>query len=106
VQVANTRQHAHIKGHEVMRDELLFNEHEMYGVVEGQKRAVIERVMSIPPNALLNTSEYDLIHSIMKAFRLNVPIIKDDEIHIAESVETQVGAALLDSRLNYNTAMK
>ena len=73
-----------------MREELLFNKHEMYGVIQGQTDAVKERVQSIPPNTILNASEHDLIQSLVEEFRLNVPVIKEGEIYIAESGESPV----------------
>jgi hypothetical protein len=47
-------------------------------------------VQSIPANTLLNASEQDLQQALVEEFRLNVPIIKDEDIYIAHSGETQV----------------
>jgi hypothetical protein len=73
-----------------MSDELLFNKYELYGVVQSQTEAVKKHVRGIPANTLLNASEHDLIASDVEEFRLDVPTLKEDEIHIAESVETQI----------------
>jgi len=43
-----------------MSDELLFNTHDIFSVIQGQTQAVKKRVQSIAPN------------------RLNVPVIKDE----------------------------
>jgi hypothetical protein len=73
-----------------MSEELLFNRFSIFGVVEGQKESVKKYAQSIPANTLLNASEQDLIQSVTEDFRLNVPVINDEEIYIAESSETQV----------------
>jgi hypothetical protein len=73
-----------------MSQELLFNKYQIFGVVQGQTEAVKKRVQSIPPNTLLNASEHDLVQALLEEFRLNVPVIKDEDIYIAHSGETQV----------------
>jgi hypothetical protein len=44
---------------------------------------------SDPGQYHLNASEQDLVQAVVED-HLNVPVIKDDDIHIAESGETQV----------------
>lgn len=73
-----------------MSQELLFNKCSIHDVLLGQPDAVKKRVQSIPTNTLLNASEQDLVQALVDEFRLNVPVIKDDDIHIAESGEAQV----------------
>jgi hypothetical protein len=73
-----------------MSHDLLFNKYEMYGVVQGQTATIKKKIQSIPANTLLNASEHDLIQALVEEFRLNVPVIKDDEIYIAHSGEAQV----------------
>jgi hypothetical protein len=51
---------------------------------------VKKHVQGIPANTLLNASEHDLIAGVVEEFRFDVPTLKEDEIHIAESGETQV----------------
>jgi hypothetical protein len=58
-----------------MSQELLFNKHQIFGVVQGQTEAVKKRVQSIPPNTLLNASEHDLVQAVVEEFRLKVPVI-------------------------------
>jgi hypothetical protein len=73
-----------------MSQELLFHKYSIHDVLLGQPDAVKKRVQAIPANTLLNASEQDLVRALVDEFRLNVPVIKDDDIHIAESGETQV----------------
>src|SRR5437588_1431866 len=73
-----------------MSQELLFNKYEIFGVVQANTEAVKKRVQSIEPNKLLNASENDLVQALVEESRLNVPVIKDEDIHIADSGETQV----------------
>jgi len=73
-----------------MSQEPLFNKYSIHDVLFGQPDAVKKRVQSIPANTLLNASEQDLVQAVAEEFRLNVPVIKDDDIYIAESGETQV----------------
>jgi hypothetical protein len=68
----------------------LFNKAEMYSVVQGHTNAVKKKVQAIPANTLLNASEHDVIQAVVDEFRLNVPIIKDDDLYIAHSGEAQV----------------
>jgi hypothetical protein len=73
-----------------MSQELLFNKFQIFGVVQGQTEAVKKRVQVIPPNTLLNASEHDLVQALVEEFRLNVPVIKDEDIYVAHSGEAQV----------------
>jgi hypothetical protein len=72
--------------------QLLFNKHQIFGVLQGQTEAVKKRVQSIPPNTLLNASEHDLVQALVEEFRLNVPVINDEDIYIAHSGETTNGS--------------
>lgn len=85
-----------------MRDELLFNKYQMYGVVQGQTATIKKKIQSIPANTLLNASEHDLIQALVEEFRLNVPVIKDDEIYIAHSGEAQVDVSRDPMRMIYD----
>jgi hypothetical protein len=71
-------------------EELLFNTYQIYSVVQGHGEALKKRVQSIPANTLLNASEQDLVQALVEEFRLNVSVIKDEEIYIAHAGETQV----------------
>lgn len=73
-----------------MSDELLFNKYDIFSVVQARTQTVKKRVQSIPANMLLNASEHDLVQALLDEFHLNVPVIKDEEIHIAHSGEAQI----------------
>ncbi|MDR3792352.1 MAG: hypothetical protein P4L03_03130 [Terracidiphilus sp.] len=73
-----------------MNDEHLFNKSEIFGVLQNQQQAVKNKIQAIPAATLLNASEHDLVEALIEEFRLNVPVIDDDGIYIAESGETQV----------------
>lgn len=73
-----------------MSEELLFNKYQIFSIVQGHTESLKKRVQSIPGNTLLNASEQDLVQALVEEFRLNVPVIKDDEIYIADASETQV----------------
>jgi hypothetical protein len=85
-----------------MSQEILFNTYQIFGVVQGQTEALKKRVQSIPPNTLLNASEHDLVEALLEEFRLNVPIIKDENIYIAHSGETQVDVSRDPMRMIYD----
>ena len=85
-----------------MNQELLFNKYQMYGVVQGQTATIKKKIQSIPANTLLNASEHDLIQALVEEFRLNVPVIKDDEIYIAHSGEAQVDVSRDPMRMIYD----
>ena len=78
-----------------MSEELLFNTYEIFSIVQGHTESLKKRVQSIPANTLLNASEQDLAQALVEEFRLNVPVIKDEEIYIAHA-----GATLTDKKLN------
>ena len=73
-----------------MIDDLLFSSGDIFSTVQGHTEALKKKIQSIPSNTVLNASEHDMIQALMEEFRLNVPVIKDDEIHIADAGETQV----------------
>lgn len=73
-----------------MRGDYLFNKYDIYSVIEHQKQHVAKAIQSIQPNYLLNASEEDLVKSLIDEFRLDVPVIKDAEIHVADHGEAQV----------------
>ena len=73
-----------------MSEELLFSKNDIFQVIEGQKAAVKQRVQEIPANKLLNASERDLVQALVEEFLLDVPVIEDEGIHIADSREREV----------------
>jgi hypothetical protein len=73
-----------------MSEELLFCKYQIYGVIQERTEAVKKRVQSIDPDTLLKASEDDLVKAFVEAFRFKVPVIRDEDIHIADSGEAQV----------------
>ncbi len=73
-----------------MSEEVLFSKNDIFQVIEGQKAAVKQRVQEIPANKLLNASERDLVQALVEEFLLDVPVIEDEGIHIADSREREV----------------
>jgi hypothetical protein len=73
-----------------MSDELLFSHGDIFSVIQGHTESLKKKMQSIPANTLLNASEQDLIQAVVEEFRLNVPVINDDDIYIAQAAETQV----------------
>jgi hypothetical protein len=81
--------------------EYLFNQYQIFGVVQGRTEDLKNKVQTIAPNILLNASEDDLVQAIVEEFRFNVPIIMDEAIYIAESEETQVDVSRDPMRLHF-----
>jgi hypothetical protein len=73
-----------------MTDELLFYKGDIFSVLQNHTETVKKKIQAIPPNTLLGASEHDLLERLVEEFRLNVPIVREDDIYIAQSGETQV----------------
>ena len=73
-----------------MDQEPLFNRYQIFGIIQGRTEAVKKKVQAIPANTLLNASEHDLVQALVEEFQLHVPTIKNDDIYIAHSGETEV----------------
>jgi hypothetical protein len=85
-----------------MNDELLFNKSKISGVLQNRAATVKKRIQAIPAATLLNASEHDLVEAFIEEFRLNVPVIDDDGIYIAESGEAQVDVSHDPMRMIYD----
>lgn len=85
-----------------MSQELLFNKYQIFDVVRSRTEAVKQRIQSLPANTLLNASKQDLVQALIEEFRLNVPVIKDEDIHIAHSGETRVDVSRNPMRMIYD----
>jgi len=85
-----------------MSDEPLFNTYQIYGVLQSRPVAVKERIQAIPASTLLNASEHDLVQTLIEEFRLDVPVIDEDGIYIAESGEAQVDVSRDPMRMIYD----
>jgi hypothetical protein len=70
--------------------EYLFSKHDIFTVIENQKAGLKKRIQEIPSSKILNASEHDLVQALIEEFRLDVPVIKDEEIAIEHWGETQV----------------
>lgn len=68
----------------------LFRDGPIFAALQGQTEAIKKEVQSIPANTMLSMSEHDLIEALIQKFRLDVPVINDDEVYIVHSGETQV----------------
>src|SRR5260370_20710558 len=82
--------------------EFLFGNRDIFSVVASQKMAIKKRVREIPANKVLNASEEDLVQALMEEFRLDVPVIREDDIHIAYSGEVQVDVSGDPRRMIYD----
>src|SRR5271165_354244 len=69
---------------------VLFNQHNIFDVLRNQEQKVREYVQKMPRDKLLGASEQDLIGALIEEFQLNVPVLKEDKIDIADHGETQV----------------
>jgi hypothetical protein len=77
-------------GWSAVSDEPLFNSADIFAVLRNQEHLLKKRVQSIPSDTVLTASEHDLAQALVDEFRLDVPVIKEDEIGIEDSRETQV----------------
>lgn len=71
----------------------------MFNVVEHQKQQVKKGVEGLDSNYLLNANEDELVKSLVDEYRLEVPVIKDDEIHVADYGEAKVDVSRDPNRL-------
>jgi hypothetical protein len=81
---------------------VLFIQSNILDVLRNQETEIKRRVQTIAANQLLSASEPGLIDSLIEEFRLNAPVLEEDEIYIAESVETQVDVRSLPNAWIYD----
>ena len=67
-------------------EQYLFSTRDILLVLESQKAKLVKRAQEIPGNTLLNASEYALVEE----FRLDVPVLKENERYLAHRGEVQV----------------
>ena len=67
----------------------LFSEYDMFPLLEGQKQAMLDEVVSIDGNRLLNTSDDDLCAYFVKKYRLHPPVLLEDKA-VVDPQETQI----------------
>ncbi len=73
-----------------MRDDHLFTNGDLHAVLENQKSQVKTKVQELNPDYLLNANEQDLAAAIVSEMMLEVPTIRENDIHIATHEETRV----------------
>lgn len=76
-----------------MRGEYLFSKVDMFSVIEHQKQQAGKRVQAIGSDQLQRATEDEIINQIVSEYRLDVPVIKDDKIYVAEHGESQVNTS-------------
>lgn len=67
----------------------LFSKYDWFSVQENQKRQLTAEISQMDGNRLLNTSPDDLCDYFEEKYRVNVPVLKEDEI-TADQNETQI----------------
>jgi hypothetical protein len=72
-----------------MNHELLSSKGDTFSAVLGPEQVVGKRIQSILLDKILNASEHDLVQAVVDEFTLNVPVLRDEDIYIADSGETQ-----------------
>tara|TARA_B100002003_G_scaffold122418_1_gene112981 strand:- start:612 stop:1862 length:1251 start_codon:yes stop_codon:yes gene_type:complete len=73
----------------LMRDELLFNKYSWFSVEQNQITQLKDEVANFHADRLLNTSVDDLCQYFIDKYRIDVPILKFNEI-VADQRETKV----------------
>ena len=73
-----------------MRRQYLFGDVDMFSVIEHQKQQAAKRVQEISAERLRTADEEELVRQIVEEYRLDVPVIKEDKIYVAEHGEAQV----------------
>jgi len=71
-------------------DAILFSECDIDSLLQNQAELAETRVQLIPANTLLSAGEADLIRAVVEEFELKVPTLKDEEIYIEDSGDTEV----------------
>lgn len=73
-----------------MKSKRLFAQVDMFSIIEHQKQEVGKRVRKIDSSYLQTVSEDKIVGQIVSEFRLDVPVLNDDKIYVAEHGEAQV----------------
>src|SRR5687768_3204568 len=84
-----------------MRDDYLFVHGDLHAVLEHQQAQVKELVQQQSPDYLLNVNEQELAAALASEMTLDVPVIRDDDIHVALHEETQVDVSRDPMRAGY-----
>src|SRR5262249_5034409 len=73
-----------------MTQRYLFNGTDIHSEIESREESLKRTIQELDSNYLLNVSEEDLVHSLVEEFQMNVPVILDQKMHVADLRETQV----------------
>jgi len=73
-----------------MSSRYFFSDYDIYEFIENRKLQLSSAIRSLDQNTLLNSYEDEIVAMLVNQFRLDVPAIIDDQIHVADHGETQV----------------
>ena len=68
----------------------LFGKHDIFRVIQDHRQQAQEAVQQIPSDTLLGASHDDIVAAIVDRFRLDVPVIQDAAIYIADTCEVRL----------------
>jgi hypothetical protein len=73
-----------------MTQRYIFNGTDINNEIATRETALKKEIQELNSNYLLNVSEEDLVRWLTEKFRMDVPVILDQKIHVADHGETQV----------------
>ena len=68
----------------------LFGKTDIFAVLEGQKAALSKGIDDLKPDSLLKVSEADCVQYLVERYRLEVPVLREEHIHVDGQRETRV----------------
>ena len=71
------------------REDYLFRVHDWHAVEHGQRQALQDEVAGLDADRLLNTSVSDLTNYLVEKFRIDVPVLHEDDI-VVDQHETKI----------------
>jgi hypothetical protein len=74
----------------MMTGQNLFCQVDMFSVIENQKQQATIGMRQVSQADLESKTEEELVSRIVKKYELEVPVIRDDKIYVAESGESKV----------------
>lgn len=69
--------------------DLLFGQVNWFSVAESQKARMGKEILSLPENQVLNTSPDDLCDYLIEKYRIDVPVLNEEDIHVDQR-DTQI----------------
>lgn len=73
-----------------MEQRYIFNGTDIHNETASRETALRKEIQELDSNYLLNVSEEDLVRWLVEKFRMDVPVILDQELHVADHKETQI----------------